>query len=174
MPSTLTGIVPFGAPLLAAVMLCGWEFGRSGRAGQSRRRPPTPVFIPVDDKQQPTHGKYFLPEPFFAELYRRAALQAEKPQGWMIASAVYRAAMAEDAAQAGHVVDRLTAEFEIRVFNAAGHRYRVACGSPCAAKRSAWSRARPNSTIVPCSPNGKPTAAPCSWKSPSRASIAWN
>ena len=46
-------------------------------------------------------------------------LQAEKPQGWMIASAVYRAALADDAAHVGHVVDRLTAEFEIRVFNAA-------------------------------------------------------
>ena len=118
MPSTLTGIVPFGAPLLAAVMLCGWN---SAAAGEPAKSPPAThsVFIPVDEKQQPTQGKYFLPEPFFAELYRRAALQAEKPQGWMIASAVYRAALAEDAAQAGHVVDRLTAEFEIRVFNAA-------------------------------------------------------
>ena len=118
MPSTLTGIVPFGAPLLAAVMLCGW--GSAG-AGEPAKAPPATysVFIPVDAKQQPTHGKYFLPEPFFAELYRRDALHAEKPQGWMIASAVYRAALAEDAAQAGHVVDRLTAEFEIRVFNAA-------------------------------------------------------
>ena len=94
-----------------------------GRAGEPARSAADAgyhsVFIPVDEKQQPTHGKYFLPEPFFAELYRRAALQAEKPQGWMIASAVYRAALADDAAQAGHVVDRLTAEFEIRVFNAA-------------------------------------------------------
>ena len=129
MPSTLTGIVPFGVPLLAALMLCG---GDSAAAGQPAKAPPATysVFIPVDAKQQPTHGKYFLPEPFFAELYRRAALQAEKPQGWMIASAVYRAALAEDAAQAGHVVDRLTAEFEIRVFDAAA-RVRI----PCAPRR---------------------------------------
>ena len=37
----------------------------------------------------------------------------------MIASAVYRAALTEDAGQAGHVVDSLTAEFEIHVFNSA-------------------------------------------------------
>ena len=118
MPSTLTNIVPFGAPLLAAALLCGIDPATAAEPAKSS--PPTySVFIPVDEKQQPTRGKYFLPEPFFAELYRRAALQTEKPQGWMISSAVYRAALANDATQAGHVVDRLAAEFEIRVFNSA-------------------------------------------------------
>jgi len=118
LPSTLTGIVPFSAPLLAAVMLCGLN---SAEAGETAKSAPVihSVFIPVDEKQQPIKGKYFLPEPFFAELYRRAAAQAEKPQGWMIASAVYRAALADDASQSGHVVDRLSAEFDIHVFNAA-------------------------------------------------------
>ncbi len=128
MPSTLTGIVPFAAPLFAAVMFCSWNLAEAAdpqagvqQAGAPAKLSPVThsVFIPVDAKQQPTQGKYFLPEPFYAELYRRAALQAEKPQGWMIASAVYRAALAEDAAQAGYVVDRLTVEFEIRIFNAA-------------------------------------------------------
>ena len=118
MPSTLTNIVPFGAPLLAAALLCGID--PAAAAEPAKSAPPTySVFIPVDEKQQPRRGKYFLPEPFFAELYRRAALQTEKPQGWMISSAVYRAVLANDAGQAGHVVDRLAAEFEIRVFNSA-------------------------------------------------------
>jgi hypothetical protein len=117
MASTRTNILPFGAPVLVIAILCAWNPARA-------ETPPSPspvssVFIPVDDKQQPTSGKYFLPEAFFSELYRRAALQAEKPQGWMIASAVYRAALADDATQTGHVVDRLTAEFGIHVFNAA-------------------------------------------------------
>ena len=119
LPSTLASFVPYGAPLLAAAMLGGWD---SAGAGEPVKSPPPAhaVFIPVDANQKPTAGKYYLPEPFFDELYRRAALQAEKPQGWMIASAVYCAAMVEDPAQARHVVDRLTAEFEIHVFNAAG------------------------------------------------------
>ena len=120
MASTLTGVLPYGAPLFAALMLCGWNSASADETTKSAAVTQS-VFIPVDEKQQPTRGKYFLSEPFFAELYRRAALRAEKPQGWMITSAVYRAALAEDAAQAGHMVDRLTAEFEIRVFNAAGH-----------------------------------------------------
>jgi len=118
LPSTLTGIVPFGAPLLAAVMLCGLN---SANADETAKSAPVThsIFIPVDEKQQPTKGKYFLPEPFFAEIYRRTSAQVEKPQGWMIVSAVYRAALADDAAQAGYIVNRLTAEFDIRVFNAA-------------------------------------------------------
>jgi hypothetical protein len=118
MPSTLTNVFPFGAPVLAVAMLCGLN---SAQAGETSTSAPLPysVFIPVDSKQQPTHGKYFVPEPFFDELYHRAAAQAEKPQGWMIASAVYHAALADGATQSGHVVDRIAAEFEIHVFNAA-------------------------------------------------------
>jgi len=116
-PSTLTNIVPFGAPLLAVAMLCG---SNSVTAAEPAKSPPVThsVFIPLDETQQPTHGKYFLPEPFYAELYHRDALHAEKPQGFLIASAVYRAALADDAAHAGYVVDRLAVELGIRVFNA--------------------------------------------------------
>jgi hypothetical protein len=117
MPSTLTNIVPFGAPLLAAMMFLA---GDCANADEATKSPLTySVFIPVDAKQQATQGKYFLPEPFYAELYRRTALHAEKPQGWMITSAIYRAALADDATQGAHVVDRLNAEFEIHVFNTA-------------------------------------------------------
>ncbi len=91
----------------------------------AHQAPAYSVFIPVDDKQHPTGGKYLVPEAFYSELYRRALLRGEKPQGWMISSAVYRAALAEDgaAAQQGpaveHVVDQLTADYEVRVFNTA-------------------------------------------------------
>jgi len=116
-PSTLTNVVPFGAPLLAFVMLCG---STSANAAEPAKSPPVThsVFIPVDEKQQPTQGKYFLPEPFFAELYHREGRQVEKPQGWMIASAVYRAALVDDAAHASYLVDRLATEFDVRIFNA--------------------------------------------------------
>jgi hypothetical protein len=116
-PSTVTSFVPFGAPLLAAVMLYGW--GLADAAEPPKSAPVTySVFIPVDAKQQPTKGKYYVPESIYGELYRRAAVPREKPQGWLIASAAYRATMTEAAARSSHRVERLTAAFEVHVFNA--------------------------------------------------------
>jgi hypothetical protein len=120
MASTLTNILPFGAPLLALVLLYAWNSAEAAEKVQAAQ-PVASVFIPVDDKQQPIKGKYFLPEPFFDELYHRAALQTEKPQGWMLASAVYHAALTDDTTHAGYFVNRLTAEFGIHVFNAPAH-----------------------------------------------------
>jgi hypothetical protein len=116
LPSTLTNVVPYGAPVLVAIVLsCAGPV----RAGQPQDAlAPQSVFIPVNDKQEPTGGKFLLSESFFSELYRRASMRAEKPQGWLIASATYRAALAEDVAIRAFAVDRLTAEFEIHVFDA--------------------------------------------------------
>jgi hypothetical protein len=114
--STLTNVVPYGAPVVAALMLsyAGWV-----RAEPPRGAPVTQsVFIPVNDKREPTGGKYLVPESFFTELYRRAALRVERPQGWLIATATYRAALGEEGATRAFAVDRLTAEFEIHVFDA--------------------------------------------------------
>ena len=129
MPSTISNFVPYAAPVLAAVVLCLAQPAAAAEPPATRERVPPPaysVFIPVDGKQQPTGGKYLVPEAFYSELYRRAARHAETPQGWIISAAAYRAVLAEDAAgtaaQQGsseHVVDHLTAAYEIRVFNAA-------------------------------------------------------
>ncbi len=129
LPSTLTNIIPYGAPVLAAVMLCnpGGAPAVEGGHPDGDVAPTYSVFIPVNDKQQPTGGKYFVPEAFYAELYRRAAAgrrggSAVKAQNWTIESAVYRAELAEDAALQEHVVERLTVEYGIHVFHAAaGH-----------------------------------------------------
>jgi hypothetical protein len=117
MPSTLSNALPFAAPLLAAAMVMTCRAGLAATE-PSADAPAYSVFIPVNDKQQPTGGKYLVPEAFYSVLYRRAALHADKPQGWMITAAVYRAALADDADPAENVVDRLTADYEIRVFNA--------------------------------------------------------
>ncbi len=119
--------VPFGAPLLAGVLFWGGSW--SDAAEKDRPAPaaasPTKVaaasysvFIPVDEKQKPTKGKYFVPGAFFDELYRAASREADKPQGWLIASAVYRGALSEDAIARQYAVDRLTADLSIRTFNA--------------------------------------------------------
>jgi hypothetical protein len=115
LPSTLTNVIPYVAPILAAFMLCG---------GSARAEPPrdasaaNSIFIPVNNNGDPTGGKYLVPESFFSELFRRTALRVEKPQGWMIAAAAYRAALTEDVATHDYAVDRLTAEYEVHVFSA--------------------------------------------------------
>ena len=122
LPSTLTNVIPYGAPILALALLCGVK---PVRAEPPREAPAAQlVFIPVNDKREPgapaerVGGKYLVPESFFSELYSRTGLHVEKPQGWMIAQAAYRAAIAEDAATRDYVVDQLTAEYQIHVFNA--------------------------------------------------------
>jgi hypothetical protein len=117
-PSTVSRMIPFGVPVLAAMLLGGGALRAADTA-----KPPRPVtysvFIPVDAQQQPTGGKYFLSEDFYDRLYRRAAMRSEKPQGWLIAGAAYRGTLAKDAASQRLLVDRLTAGFDLLVYDAA-------------------------------------------------------
>ncbi len=117
-PSTVSRTIPFGVPMLAAVLLGGGTL-RAAETAQPPRPATYSVFIPVDAKQQPTGGKYFVSEDFYDRLYRRAALRSEKPQGWLIAGATYRGKLAKDAASQRLLVDRLTADFHLLVFDAA-------------------------------------------------------
>ena len=118
LPSTITGIVPFSVPILmAAVLLVSDPLHAAQPKQKETPQPPTySVFVPVDEHQQPTGGKYYVPEALFDQLYHRAAVRAEKPQGWLIASATYRASLSKETASQRFVVDQLTAEFDIHVF----------------------------------------------------------
>ncbi len=100
--------------------------GEGGKEGCPEEGAPAPyaVFIPVDEHDQPTGGKYYLPEPFYEQLYRRAALKAEKPQGWLIASAVYRAALSKEAMSQRLAVEELRVDFDLHVFGR-GARVRI-------------------------------------------------
>ncbi len=108
-------MIPYGAPIVAVAFWCG--------GGPALAQPPHEVpaahsiFIPVNDKREPTGGKYLVPESFFSELYRRDAQHVEKPQGWMISQAAYRTALSEDVATREYSVDQLKVEYDIRVFN---------------------------------------------------------
>ena len=116
--STITGIMPFSVPVLAAAMLL---LGGATHAAESGKRPDRPaysVFMPVDENQKPTGGKYLVPEEFFDRLYRGAATRAEKPQGWLIAGATYRASLTKDPATQRFAVEQLVADFDLRVFDA--------------------------------------------------------
>jgi hypothetical protein len=116
-PSTISGVASLGALLVAAVLGLGHPlYGQQ----PGKNAPPAAygVFIPVDDKQHPTGGEYYVPEPLYEQLYRRAAPQSEKPQGWLIAGATYRASLSRDATSQRLVVDQLTADYSLRVFDA--------------------------------------------------------
>lgn len=84
-------------------------------------KPPTAevhrVFIPVDAKNNPTGGKYQVPESFYAELRRHAAVATGEPQGWLLQSAGYRATLSREILFLQRVVlAELTATFNLQVF----------------------------------------------------------
>jgi len=89
-------------------------------AAPAARRPPSTVyqvFVPVDGREQPTGGKYFVPEELFQQLHRRAASGAERLQGWLMTSATYRGLLAKESNSERLTVDRLVASFELQVFD---------------------------------------------------------
>jgi len=87
------------------------------------------VFIPVDAKNNPTGGKYQVPESFFAELRRHAAAATGEPQGWLLQSAGYRATLSREILFLQRVVlAELTATFDLQVF-ADGTRVRLPIGN---------------------------------------------
>ena len=116
MDSTITGVFPFGAPVLLAVVLLA---GDPVEAAETPQSPTYQVFVPVDEQQQPTGRRVYVPEPLYDQLYRRAAIRAEKPQGWLIAGATYRASLAKEPASQRSVIDQLSADFDLRMFGAA-------------------------------------------------------
>ena len=75
------------------------------------------VFVPVDENQKPTGEKYFVPVEFFTDLYRREASLTEKPQGWLIGSANYRATLAREAMTEQLGIDEFQATFDVHVLS---------------------------------------------------------
>ena len=84
-----------------------------------KRTPSSPyrVFVPVDEHDRPSGGKYYVPEPFYDQLYRRTASQAEKPQGWLMAAGVYRATLAKEEMSQRLAVEELRVRFDLHVFS---------------------------------------------------------
>ncbi len=94
--------------------------GKTTEKKAAEKKAPSPtyrVFVPVDEHQQPNGGKYYVPEPFYDQLYRRSASLAEKPQGWLIAAGVYRASLAKEEMSQRLVVEELHAAFDLHVFS---------------------------------------------------------
>ena len=111
-----------------------------------------------------------MPEPFYDQLYRRAALPAEKPQGWLIASGVYRASLSKEAMSQRLAVEELRAAFRparLQQRGAGADSAFAATRRSCCPTARCW-------TAGPSSRSGQRTAAPCWWIFPSPASIGWS
>jgi hypothetical protein len=117
LPSTISGVLPSGTAVCLAVVL-GWAGPLPAALPGKAPPPPYNVFVPVDAQEKPSGGKYYVPEPLYEQLYVRAGARTEKPQGWLIVDAAYRASLSKEAASQRWLVDQLTADFALRVFDA--------------------------------------------------------
>jgi hypothetical protein len=110
--STVSGSVRLGAFVLAIAT------GALASAA-ARGEDPAPiyrVFVPIDAHQKPVGDKVYLPEPFYRQLHRRAAVASEASQGWLILAATYRGVLAREAASGRLVVESLKAQYDLQVF----------------------------------------------------------
>jgi len=121
-------IGPLGIILItlpAACLLCAEAAGQQPAAKPAADVSPVfQVFIPIDEGQQPTGGKVYLPQEFYDELHRRASEASGRPQGWLITSATYRGALSRQAGSERLGVAELKVSFELQVFEP-GARVRI-------------------------------------------------
>ncbi|MHB9045984.1 MAG: hypothetical protein ACYC35_08595 [Pirellulales bacterium] len=123
-PSRAAGAIRAGLVALAIARAVGWN----GPAWSQEVKPPgvpagrtvlDRVFIPVDDRLQPTGGKYQVSEGLYRELYGQSAAALEQMQGWLITAATYRGALAWATPHETLRLADLTAVYDLRVFGRA-------------------------------------------------------
>ncbi|HVU86672.1 MAG TPA: hypothetical protein VHD36_05095 [Pirellulales bacterium] len=108
--------------LLAIVTLAGLGLLPSRAAGQQEsktapREDSTDdvyrVFIPVDDQEQPTDGKYQVPEHLYDELQRLVARATGKSGGWLIRAARYQLSLARDGLNEGYIATDVRVQYDV-------------------------------------------------------------
>jgi len=121
-PTTVSAASQLGAVMAVLAGMGALGAAAGGQAAEGEPLPSVPpayrVFIPMDEKEQPTGGKYQVPLEFYNLLRRRAAA-AEEPQRWLIVAAVYRGALSKPTASEKLRVDQLKAIFDLHVFGPA-------------------------------------------------------
>ncbi|MHC4180281.1 MAG: hypothetical protein ACYSWU_22480, partial [Planctomycetota bacterium] len=124
--TTLLGVLVFVAAAAGAVRAL--SFG-----AQVEPESPLPaavvhqVFIPVDQNEEPTGEKYYVPQELYIQLHRRGAMATEKPHGCLVKTATYRGAVSRETTSERLVVEELKAGFTLQVFDAAA-RVRIPLG----------------------------------------------
>jgi len=112
----------------ALFTICTWCGSVRGESADGPTLAPAQqVLIPVDEKQQPTGDKFYVPESFFSRLQSAAAGRVEDRQGWVLRSAVYRGTLTWRSAPEQLALEELRASFEIEVFGRQT-RVRIAMG----------------------------------------------
>jgi hypothetical protein len=81
--------------------------------------PPYRVFVPVDAERKRVGDKVYVPEAFYQELYRNAAVPADKPPAWLVLAATYRGELTKDAVSGRLSIAALRAQYSLRVFDRA-------------------------------------------------------
>jgi len=119
-PSTLT---PAGSPVLMILALAGaCLLCRTVRGAETAEKPAAPppiydVFVPLDEQQQPTGDRYFLPAEFYSQLHRRAVAATKEPQAWLIGGAIYRGELVREADSNQLHIAEIKATFELHTLS---------------------------------------------------------
>jgi hypothetical protein len=113
----MAAAVRAGIVVWAAASAYAWC---SAARGEPAAAPPPgaayQVLIPVDDKQQPSGDKYYVPESLFSQLQAAAAGRSDDPRGWVLQSAVYRGALSWRTAPEQLALEEIRATLDIEVF----------------------------------------------------------
>ncbi len=102
------------AVLLAACCLLGSSLDGAEQAAPVEYR----VFVPVDDQQRPVEGKLQVPEAFYRELHRRAAIREGGAASWLLGDICYQGELSRDVSRDQFTVDLVRMTGHLQVFAA--------------------------------------------------------
>ena len=85
------------------------------------------VFIPIDEKEQPTGDRYQVPEVLYQELRRREKALAEQARGWLLTGATYRGELSWQTSPNRLVLSTMRAIFDLEVLGS-GSQVRIPLG----------------------------------------------
>jgi hypothetical protein len=74
------------------------------------------VFVPVDEQRRPVDGFYWVAEPLWEEMQRRAAVLTREPRDYLLAAPRYIVRLADDSGGAAMAPVEVRAVYELRVF----------------------------------------------------------
>jgi hypothetical protein len=76
------------------------------------------VYVPVDERQQPVGGKYFVSQELYSRLAKQAAALSDQHNPWLLSQASYRASLARDPVSRRLLLAKLAARLELQVLRA--------------------------------------------------------
>jgi len=74
------------------------------------------VFVPVDAEQRPTEGKLQVPEAFYRELHRRAAIREGGAASWLLGDLCYQGELSRDVSRDQFAIDSIRLVGTLQVF----------------------------------------------------------